>query len=967
MAKFSITRCLWALCAIFSCCIWGINAIECDFGNPFWLLGRNALVGCHMDMDIMKTETVICPRRVDGSEYMWHPQRMSGDNAQVNAYVSSNGKLSSAAHSDVMLSESNNPLFWIESNQLQTELHVNLPSHGYFAINERRLIFICGPRDLVLSDTLQGHLGRLDASIEMQTFPWAPSTPLTQEIAKIGSGLGVLFLNRGRLHMPLQGCGGRPSPLFSPDNEVTVDPVTGTRSCVVDPMSESPIGFLCEGRVEPKECMKSLIEESGRIITAPPPHSYWDIQNDGHLVVAKYFDQLALPPISGKCRCIDPETGQVKAKIEIRSKTDYVCDISSMIERNSSQPIGGPWCSVVLQPGSTLTIRFPAEDVGTEPSEKDSPPGMPPQKRPKYVFDTGFMPKDLATLRQLASVYGFDIYDQISYHDALVGDALELDVSQMHRGEVKLKYHSGKPLALRSGLNSFHYHWTFISGDKNVAKTIRAMVELSFAFTHPYHVPGCDRGTQGVFDPQTNGSYCSTISMGNDIWNTYECVYDVQQVRLAGIHCGPDEELFPANCESKVYDLYSNKIIARPESIKTATLIPIQGFQLFELVPPKTSPLIKIGMESTPHSYACFCVDQRGYETSRLILGHTNHMLRRYITRNIDRTLIVARMLYTLWKTADLILEESTPTRLIMAPKTWKNSVSLEVGKRLTLGCLLGAYDRAVYEGLMPNLGWPSTTWLPKQPDIFYYAINQTLHGDHLVPKRYKDAIAAAPGGFKVFFKDLVSTQRHQRLIIESRSDSIVVSKDPLHNQYVPMTFVCGKELEPADVSIIAGQVPTSPTTHIVRSSVEYSWDVVQVNVETTDPYMQGCGVTYESTDLFKPETPQLYDGDGQSQFGCNIDLNAAKEAAFYCPAPYVLDPPNCFSQVLVDGEVTNIGELSKSLVASRSNHFVILSFDSSLVGVGETLRQAPPLECRCVTVKGIVLSTIQIENYYSN
>ncbi|GBE59260.1 hypothetical protein, conserved [Babesia ovata] len=149
-------------------------------------------------------------------------------------------------------------------------------------------------------------------------------------------------------------------------------------------------------------------------------------------------------------------------------------------------------------------------------------------------------------------------------------------------------------------------------------------------------------------------------------------------------------------------------------------------------------------------------------------------------------------------------------------------------------------------------------------------------------------------------------------------------------------------------------------------SSPRYTGHVVEVAVKTTDPYMQGCGVTYESTDLFKPETPQLYDANEQPQFGCKIDLNAAKEAAFYCPAPYLLDPPNCFNQVLLDGLVINIGELSMSLVSSHSNHFVILRFDSSLVGPGETLRQTPPLECRCVTIKGVVLSTIQIENYYS-
>ncbi|GBE61640.1 hypothetical protein, conserved [Babesia ovata] len=125
---------------------------------------------------------------------------------------------------------------------------------------------------------------------------------------------------------------------------------------------------------------------------------------------------------------------------------------------------------------------------------------------------------------------------------------------------------------------------------------------------------------------------------------------------------------------------------------------------------------------------------------------------------------------------------------------------------------------------------------------------------------------------------------------------------------------------------IITDDKPTSDISapfipNTIESSTRYVWRLVKFKVRATDPYMQGCGVTYASDELFKPETPQLYDGDGQSQFGCKIDLQAAREAAFYCPAPYLLDPPNCFSQASVDGKGRNLNDLSKSLVASRSNH----------------------------------------------
>ncbi|CDR94977.1 hypothetical protein BBBOND_0201340 [Babesia bigemina] len=121
---------------------------------------------------------------------------------------------------------------------------------------------------------------------------------------------------------------------------------------------------------------------------------------------------------------------------------------------------------------------------------------------------------------------------------------------------------------------------------------------------------------------------------------------------------------------------------------------------------------------------------------------------------------------------------------------------------------------------------------------------------------------------------------------------------------------------------------------------------------------MQGCGVTYESDELSKPETNKIYDADGELQFGSKILLMIA--------APYVLDPPGCFNNVFVDGIVKNVGDLSDSVVASRTSHFVTLKLESKRMRPGETLRQTPPLECRCVTIKGAILSTIRIENYYA-
>ncbi|GBE61847.1 hypothetical protein, conserved [Babesia ovata] len=939
---------MWTCCAITLCSIVCLDAFACNFGDPDGLLRDNALVVCKMDVGSANLATAACPRRVNNTEYVWHPRPTADVEFHINAYLSHNGKFHSAAFSDVIRNESGRDIVWFESSRSRTELHFAMPSDELIAMTKRHLIFICGPSNMILSDALQSQLDRLHSSAEMLSLPWTPATPLTEEIAKLGKGIGVFLLYRGDTHLPLQGCGSRPSPLFAPDNEVTVDPVTGIRSCVADPMSRSPIGFVCEGNVEPENCMISLSGKNGDVVKTPRPRRFWKFENHEPWVLVRYFDDLALQPFTGECRCIDPETGTIKAKIEIRSKTEYVCDIARMIERNRASPISGPWCSVVLHPGSTLTIRFPTTD-GDSASYDHSLPGPSSRQTSVYEYETEFLPRDLTTLRQLKTAYGFDVYEEISYNEALAGDALEMDVSQIAQGEVKLKYHADKPLALKGGHNSFLYHWRLKSTNEDVPDKIRAIVKLSFAFTHHYKIVGCDRGTPSLFDPEMSKEYCSTKWMGNGIGTTHECTYPRKpRIGWAGIHCKPDEELLPDSCESTGYDLSSNKAVPFPEFVHNVTPRPIPGFQVFYT-----------DFQNIPLSRACICVDERGYEQSRLIIESKNPNNRSYGVRRENDSLTSHPYIWLPWSEAGLLGEGTRSTMSLVLHHEPQQAIKIHVGTKLSMTC---AFDPGVKH--IASSGVLRTAWLPKQSEEFYYTFNLAYGGTRLFRSRYRDSIAASADGFRVIHEDGHSPEQ-QRLIIESRRSAVLMSKNPRHKKYVPMTFVCGKAPQPSDLSVTDGSY-ASPSPYITGSLEQYTWHLVQVAVETTDPYMQGCGVTYESDEFFKPETPRLYDGDGNLQFGCKIDFQTAKEAAFYCPAPYLLDPPNCFSQVLLDGEVTNIGELSKSLVVSSSNHFVVLSFDSSLAGQGRTIRQAPPLECRCVTVKGVVLSTIQIENYYA-
>ncbi|CDR98009.1 hypothetical protein BBBOND_0404940 [Babesia bigemina] len=933
--------------------------MEYDFTDSMSSLYTNALVAFHINVDDIGIATLACPRQVNRTEYVWHPQPTAYHGNTLKTYVIEDGKFHSVPFSKVVVNEAPRAYVRKVSKESQTELHIDLMDDHIYAITEERVAFICGPRDLVLSDALQGQLAHLREIDETEIYLWNPTTPLVGEIAKIGKSLGVVFLHRGLNHQLMQGCGSRPSKLFAPDNDVTVDPVTGTRSCVVNPMSTLRTGFVCKGRIEPNDCMRYLLDSTGRVVTAPTPHLYRNFNNRGKWVVARYFNDVALPRFNGECRCIDPETGHVKARMEIRWKTEYVCDIASMIVRNRFKPIRGTWCSALLHPDTTLTIKLPKQtDKSAATGEKyeedvddidEDDSTVPFSQLPStHAYDSEFKPDTELTLRQIQTIYDINDYDEILIYEAFTGGAIEVDVSQVEGGEVKLKYRMDRPLALRKGYNSFLYHWTFISRNEYVLEKIRAVVNVSFAPTYRFNIIGCDRWRPSMFDPANDIDSLTIRDMGHGMALTSEWVLNVMSgEKQAGIQCGDNEELLPNNCESTGYDLSSNKIAPFPTAVRNVTLYPVRRFQVFDM-----------SFQNIPVSHACSCVDEHGYETSRLILRSNR---REEYTYTVRREEAYQRLLpYSLlpWSEVALFYGVSNPMRSIVLHNMPQGPITLHSGTEIFMRCVL---DGGLYDD--ENNAVASPTWLPYDRGYNHYKVYSTAEGHRLIRKSHGERIAGTRGGFKVILSEY--TEEYRGLIIKSNSGAILVSRDPDHSEYVPMTFICGKEFSESDFDQSNDNAAAAAIPPPVALLEEYTWNVVQIDVEMTDPYMQGCGVKSSSDELFKPDTPKLYDAEWQ-EIGCEIDIEIAKEAAFYCPAPYVLDPPNCFDQVYVNGEVKNLTEISKSLIASASSHFVTLLFDSARIGPGENLHQTPPLQCRCVTIKGIVLSTIQIENYYS-
>ncbi|GBE61824.1 hypothetical protein, conserved [Babesia ovata] len=328
-----------------------------------------------------------------------------------------------------------------------------------------------------------------------------------------------------------------------------------------------------------------------------------------------------------------------------------------------------------------------------------------------------------------------------------------MDVSQIAQGEVKLKYHADKPLALLSGLNSFYYYLTLRYRNKSALDRISANVNVSFAFTHHYKIVGCDRGTPSLFDGEKNKQYCAIKPMGNGIGNVYECVYDgVRDGRQTGIHCEPDEELLPGNCDSAGYDLYSNRIMPFPGFIRSVTPYPILGFKV-----------LGFEIRHNPASYACICVNERGYETSRIIVKYNPNKNYDYTVRRENDRLTSLPHILLPWSEAGLLGKGTRSTMSLALHHEPQQAIKIQVGTTLSL-----------YRGLSPNAllanrlsksitnveDTPHTTWLPADPQEFYFTLHPTTNERDVMRKRYDDVITGTTGGFRVAYNDEVASGR---------------------------------------------------------------------------------------------------------------------------------------------------------------------------------------------------------------
>nr|ALR73004.1 hypothetical protein [Babesia bovis] len=943
MISFSLVAALLAVN------VTGID-ILCDFSSEA-PLEENAVLMCVAQSSTDRSIYAICPLNVNGVPYGWHPISGNYENGD-GVYVSGTSHLEESSLSRMLVSEYKNKLWHFEVHGSNVILYINVPEDEHFVMKDNRLLFICAPSTFKLTSSLNYHLTRKIDITKSIRIPWRDGSGLTEALKPFGKGIGMLYLRRSNFQQPLQGCGSRSSSLFLDKQLVDVDADTGVRSCEVDPMSSTPIGFLCEGRMEPPECMKYLIDTNGKI--RPNRTERWTLMNRSTLVVAQPLTYLATSLFEGHCLCIDPLTDRVLAKIVVKPRYEYVCDINNMLMKNRVQPIHSFWCSVTLHPGSTLTIRFPPD-----PNIILSDTTNTSTLQAVYPYETQFKPSTLEHVSFLTGRKWFNSLRMVDYNTKLSGDALSMDTSSAHKGVIKIKYHRDKPLAMIGEYEPLCFYWQLLPHRNNVFGKIITPIKVALAVTHPYDIKGCDSHQTPIFDPSLVAKDC--------VWKKYEyingflhkCVLENAYGAIkAGIFCKDGESLMPNNCLENLYDYSLGKTTRLPQSVKSLTYAKVSGMRILQLSYNNTRPL----------SVGCSCVDSQGYDRSQLILqSNVQHMLVLPIIPIPELNGDMTMKLYNLGKLTISDARSPGGSHNIDIIGQYEKIVVAR-GTSYSLECRYSYQNSSHLQQIIDSEEIPDelkTSWIPKKSESTYLYKYITTSADRLIKRNYKDVITGSSKVISVTHKQ--SNDSPALLTFSYRSSGILISKDPNNANSLSFHYLCG--LRPDVGYGLVDRISEVDRERLNITDLRYpsgTYKLLEMVVVTTDPYVHGCGVTFTGEEIFKPDTVHITDAnDGSS--GCQVDLSEHRECGFYCPPPYVIDPPLCFQEVLVDGVVTQLSDISDSMVYHKSTHFSLLSLHHSHKQSNQEPKMSPPLQCRCLSITGEVISTINIVNYYSN
>ncbi|KAK1443602.1 hypothetical protein BgAZ_204780 [Babesia gibsoni] len=625
------------------------------------------------------------------------------------------------------------------------------------------------------------------------------------------SAIGMFSIDISSIHKATHGCGSKDTPEFM--NEVHHDIETGVRSCTVDITEHPDVGFYCDGTIQPTDCFYKLLNSKTSNEINIGGLVYVKKSLDQQWRFAEYYRKRIRSRLIGYCQCVDEETGQVKAQINIMTGMSHECDITGMLFKNKVQPIIGNWCDVALLPGSTLTIKLPVNiyDDGISATGYWGPVQSQPTLMNSYIYPHDMTKYFLNYWDLFNKVYQPHVYECDIY---MIGDALHIDQSkEKDDGIITVTYLENSPLSYPPWFTGLTYTWNLKANKHSVDITdILAIINLVPVVTHDYYMTGCEPPTSSIF------------YMGNG-YNAYRQDLEIygHKMRLChttprfrqnyGLYCPPGHAIEPKGCDEYGF----NASLKGIEHWKGLAMVWgnqwLTSIRIFKRN-------FKIS-QTRQYSMSCSCVDNDGVETTKLIVSNSIP-LDAYFVRvcQENMTMIVPNINIVYVKIESKRLPEISEMPLCVPPP--HDTTVLYPGMHITVYCLplhyllnsrlislnsrtepfLVSEDEMIIEDLLDlklddhgendELSKHEVLVFPLNMANYFFQHFVEDEKHKLVPMEYSKVLGTNAAGFKVE-TNLRSSDiyDYDSITFMNPLSSIIVSKT--NEEVISLTYACGK------------------------------------------------------------------------------------------------------------------------------------------------------------------------------
>lgn len=809
-----------------------------------------------------------------------------------------------------------------------------------------------------------------------------------------------------------QGCGDVDLGIFQ--DMTVMDPTATVPTCIVDIMEEQRVGFYCKsGKVYPSDCFKSFLTVDQTVTDRMTFDGPVVTNKIGYLYTARFYAEKVYKPFEGYCSCIsrNKETNEMveSARIIIRNKMEYNFDLSDMIKKYLLKGKTSSLYHLTLHKGRTLTVKYPLSgdfirlDGSNEPVSRD---GISFADSIGKLANVEINPRDVSRSVNVI-IDEVAVPQLLEITEAVVGDALEVDSSKMKEGELKIRYLNGRPLGLKSGRH-LYYSWKMTRLGEYGYVDILAQVMITVVPNFDIHQLGCSPRYANIFHGSIGTDVFRRRIWSQKFIDVNHCDAFGTDGHGFGFYCPPGHTAFPDGCQHLLYNANRSKVITDPEK-SISVHDPDSGITYITL---------REKTEKGP-SVSCSCVNPEGLEVARLDVHSTPKQMIYMSGSNHKR---IAGILFSSF--VDMSTMSTPDEETVQEIETIQvngygieKEVTMTIGSRLKLVCqnkmpvtvvtdesLLkqqgyNAGEERVSEATGGSMESQATSlagddlrsqarWFPLNFSTFTYKHEKTVNYDMLVAKPYGDVTSDVNLGVNIYPDRNGKTTDPSVLNIEVLENSIIMSKKPFA-KFVPLIFVCGNTAPVTDANssepvnehasalrngnAVANLTEASTSAYdSTRDShvdgtqkVLQVKDIVKVMLPVTDPYVFGCGITKHHDRIFNDNVLPLADKNGKT-IGCIVNLNVDRNdrASFYCPPPYVTDPPDC-GLFVPDDQIMEKLRKSKVFVYVRKSRNLYIFAKGHITMEDWSDRGTSvhlfPHECRCLTNTGKVISAIRI------